>query len=243
MTDSSLPTTAIGKQAEVSFVIYWVIACAIGTAVGGTLGIMAGENIGFQLGGFINKLAGTPTEIHNTISSTIAGILNGSVSSAVIGFAQWLILRKYLARAGWWIPASMIGVTVGAALNSAGVAFIQMLLGGQTDALALLICGAILLSPFIGLLSAIPEWGVLQRQVWRSGWWIVARVVSMVFLTFIEIPMALLSFAVGGESGRLLCTTGSGLFSGLIFGVTTGLTLYWLFNHEAPSVPKFAMPS
>ena len=32
----------------------------------------------------------------------------GAVAGAVLSFAQWLVLRKAAARAGWWIPANML---------------------------------------------------------------------------------------------------------------------------------------
>mgnify|MGYP005843658689 CR=1 FL=1 len=37
----------------------------------------------------------------------------GVVAGAVLSFAQWLVLRKQVRRAGWWIPAHMLAWSVG----------------------------------------------------------------------------------------------------------------------------------
>jgi hypothetical protein len=37
----------------------------------------------------------------------------GAVAGAVLSFAQWLVLRKTVARAGWWVPANSLAWLVG----------------------------------------------------------------------------------------------------------------------------------
>jgi len=37
----------------------------------------------------------------------------GLVAGAVLSFAQWLVLRKHAARAGWWVPAHMLAWLIG----------------------------------------------------------------------------------------------------------------------------------
>lgn len=37
----------------------------------------------------------------------------GAVAGAVLSFAQWLVLRKRVARAGWWVPANALAWLVG----------------------------------------------------------------------------------------------------------------------------------
>jgi hypothetical protein len=44
------------------------------------------------------------------------GILAGPFLGAVLGVAQWLILRNELEFAGWWIPISIIAWTTGLTL-------------------------------------------------------------------------------------------------------------------------------
>lgn len=37
----------------------------------------------------------------------------GLVAGAVLSFAQWLVLRNHVRRAGWWMPANMLAWAVG----------------------------------------------------------------------------------------------------------------------------------
>lgn len=49
--------------------------------------------------------------------SIAAPILIGVVFGLLSGIMPWLILRRQLARAGWWIPAHMLGSLVGGAMG------------------------------------------------------------------------------------------------------------------------------
>jgi len=43
----------------------------------------------------------------------IRGALDGAVGGLMAGLTQWVILRKWVVQAGWWVLASLIGVTAG----------------------------------------------------------------------------------------------------------------------------------
>ncbi|MEO6458592.1 MAG: hypothetical protein ABIO92_10050, partial [Chloroflexia bacterium] len=45
---------------------------------------------------------------------TLITFLNGILLGLPLGFVQWIVLRRYVSEAAWWIPV----VAVGAALNS-----------------------------------------------------------------------------------------------------------------------------
>ncbi|MEO8252723.1 MAG: hypothetical protein ABI578_09655 [Chloroflexota bacterium] len=42
-----------------------------------------------------------------------AHALIGAIIGTAAGVAQWLILRRHVARAGWWVPANIVAWTVG----------------------------------------------------------------------------------------------------------------------------------
>jgi len=44
----------------------------------------------------------------------MAGLLLGSVFGVVSGILQWLILRRKVPRAGWWLLANLLGSLIGA---------------------------------------------------------------------------------------------------------------------------------
>ena len=51
----------------------------------------------------------------------------GLVGGAVLSFAQWLVLRKHVQRAGIWIPANMLAWMVGMPLIFWGIDLVQRL--------------------------------------------------------------------------------------------------------------------
>jgi hypothetical protein len=55
-----------------------------------------------------------------------AVFLIGSVFGVVSGILQWLILRRKLSRAGWWLLANMVGSLVGAIAFSIAIAIGEM---------------------------------------------------------------------------------------------------------------------
>jgi hypothetical protein len=50
-------------------------------------------------------------------------IVLGGLVGAVMGFAQWLVLRKYLAASAWWIPATFLAWVVVALLTPSSLGF------------------------------------------------------------------------------------------------------------------------
>jgi hypothetical protein len=54
----------------------------------------------------------------------VAGVVMASIFGVTSGFLQWLILRRKVPRAGWWLPANFLGSLVAAiAMPIAGVIF------------------------------------------------------------------------------------------------------------------------
>ena len=47
----------------------------------------------------------------------VAGVVSGAVGGAAIGILQWLVLRRQVSGAGWWVLASTMGWAVGSGLG------------------------------------------------------------------------------------------------------------------------------
>src|SRR5215472_11215736 len=88
--------TANRKRTHVgwSFWLQWVVATSVCGAVGGVL-ISACIGALGDLGG-------------NVVGNTASGL--------VAGIGQWLVLRQWLGRAGWWVPATAGGQLLAASL-------------------------------------------------------------------------------------------------------------------------------
>ena len=61
----------------------------------------------------VGGIVGNSIATRSANSWTMAGALVG----AGTGIMQWLILRRQISQAGWWIPATTIGQAVGLAIG------------------------------------------------------------------------------------------------------------------------------
>jgi hypothetical protein len=71
----------------------------------GLWGLASALGFGLAMGAVIAADAGE--------NYAMAGVLIGSVYGAAGGILHWLILRRHVARAGWWLLANMLGSWVG----------------------------------------------------------------------------------------------------------------------------------
>ena len=99
----------------------WILATGVAAVVADVIGSLATgavyNRIGQIEGGYLWSLA---------LSVLAAGLL--------VGFAQWLILRRLVARAGWWIPVSGLGLIVGWFVGAlVGTFVVRDLLGLTND--------------------------------------------------------------------------------------------------------------
>ena len=69
--------------------------------------------LGFPLGGL------AAAALVGGVTTVLDGILGGLATGAVIGLAQWLVLRHRLRLTSWWIGATAAGMGVGLALGIA----------------------------------------------------------------------------------------------------------------------------
>jgi hypothetical protein len=82
----------------------WVLASVVGGAVGGTGALVVADLMSAAVGtDFVTNL-----------------VFGGAFLGASLGVAQWLLLRRRFARAGWWIVASTVGLSLGLGLGRVG---------------------------------------------------------------------------------------------------------------------------
>ena len=86
--------------------------------------------------------------------------------SLITGVLQYGLLRQYLIRMGWWVPATFAGWLFGVLL----IAFPGWL--GWTES-SLNNLDLILL--LMGLAIGIAQWLLLRRRLPLAGWWIAAN--------------------------------------------------------------------
>ena len=135
---------------------------------------------------------------------------------------QWLVLRHWLPRAGWWILASAVGNFLGFFPISWGI----NRLGPSPYASPVAAFAAFLLS---GAVPGAAEWLVLRRWVWRAGWWVLARSIGSFGAIYV------FGFVTRGADVRFFL---GGLASGALSGAIAGLALMLLLRNPKKSEPS-----
>jgi hypothetical protein len=137
-----------------------------------------------------------------TLGWLVGLFLLGEVGiGASIGVAQWLVLRREVTNAGWWILVSAVAWLVGWELIAAG-----LFLAPGTDLISSLIVGALM-----GLVLGVGQWLLLRRWTYSASLWIPANLSAW-------------SVAFTG-------ILGGAIMAGVVAGAVTGLVLDLLLRY------------
>ena len=106
------------ERAQVAwgFAIWWVLASLVGGAVGFAVA-------GAVLGAVLEAVAAAG-------GFAMAAAVVMAVAGASLGIAQWLVLRRQVSRAGWWVLASTVGLAVGVLFSVAAGVIYAPITGG-----------------------------------------------------------------------------------------------------------------
>lgn len=152
---------------------------------------------------------GAAFAIFGPVNGIARGALAGFVAGAGIGIAQWVGLRHLVPVTAGWILASSIGLSAGLALGFAA-------LGTRTDAVALVLRGAL-----TGAVLGLGQWVLLRQNVTRAALWI---------------PAIALGWALGWTVTRAVGVdlakgwTVFGLSGAAVFAALSALALAWLLR-------------
>ena len=153
------------------------------------------------------------------VDSLGAALAGGLIVGAIIGAAEWFVLRR---RVPWlWIPATIVGMAVGlvagAALVDYGIGRGDLALMGVVNGLAVGTMQALVLARH--RIQGALWWAIANPPAWALGWVVSSYVISR------NIDER---FPIFGASGAL------------VFGLLTGLLLARLFR-AAPEVREPAV--
>ncbi len=165
--------------------LWWVLASTLGWSVGGVV---------------LRPVFGAIGPVFGLL---VGGLLVGAIGGAALGVSQWLVLRRQLARAGWWIVASTLGWAVGVVVFG--------LLGGTV--------------------AGVLQWLVLRQQIARAGWWIAASTVGWTIGPVIILFGGVISG--GSEVLVVLLVVLVWVIGGLVGGAITGAVLVWLLGQRS----------
>lgn len=196
------------------FGLRWVLLTAAGWIIGIPLGFVFVAVAGW--------IIGVP-EGSNSIILKL-GLDNAAAFIclvAVVGLMQWLALRRVVRRAGFWVPASIIGFTISSIIHG-----VVCYVWGYPDNLDHLPGTVVWAMAFVagGILAGVLQHHILQRQVSHSAWWVPASAVGWgLSVIGLGIPSFFLPY------GRPFIVLPLVLAS-VLLGIVTGGTLIWLLR-------------
>lgn len=125
--------------------------------------------LGFPAGGFLAEIVGR-------VDSPGPAIAGGAITGAILGFAQWLGMRRTGPSPIAWIVATAVGFAAGLGLGAAAAGYHT-----NTGALATqgAICGAVIGATQAAVLfrqlgRIVLAWPVVLAGLWALGWTITA---------------------------------------------------------------------
>jgi hypothetical protein len=225
-TLSTIAAPALGLHWAWSLWSRWVLANLVGEFVG--LGIAGG------LGAGVTPVLDNVTGIGTLIVMTTALVMAATVEGAIVGLAQWWVLRPYLPdlSSRVWVQATILGAigawVLGMTLGTLAGDFI-----GLGESTAALLFGAAL-GPVVGALLGGAQWLALRHHVPRAGWWVLANALAW------TAGMAVIFAATGiaQESTPVavvaIAWAVSGVLAGVVVAAIHGLVLVWLLRANAP---------
>jgi hypothetical protein len=177
----------------------------------------------------------------------LPGAVIGLVAlGAIVGLAQWLVLRLAIPAAGWWVLATAGGIAAGVALTWAFLWLVARLLGpngllglvlsGTAPSLVIAVAGAVV-GILVGAAAGMGQSKALPWRITDVGWWVLASTLGGALDGAL---VGNLLWALGGAglvqstlhpSTPLFAAVGMGLLAALVGplkGIATGIALLWL---------------
>ena len=150
------------------------------------------------------------------------GLLGALTLGALIGLAQWLLLRRYLPQSGWWILATAIGYAIPLEFSTLSPLRDPPWLGGLVTFV------------LFGLALGVAQWLVLRRRMLQSEWWVAFTLLGWL------LAFALTSIAYATD----LYFEPFDLLSAFIVPIgTSGIGMVWLLRRMDETMKSAATSS
>lgn len=212
---------ALRSQADQHLWLRWTVATALGELVGFSVPTLIGIAAVWALAPLGHLLA--------DILQVGIMVLAGAAEGAILGWAQWLVLRHafppmrrrawVLATTGGAVVAWFIGGTLGTFANISGFAP------------AALVAGAVVLVLVLGTVIGAAQWFVLRRYVARAAWWIPANTLAWSLGLVTGLGGPALIQETTPVVVAVLIGVASGVAMGVLSGAVTGIALVWLLRN------------
>jgi hypothetical protein len=195
------------------FGLLWGLLSSIGNVVGLILAFLV-------LGIFAMASGDTPPQAADSlptlglIPSALIVSLIPAAAGLALGAAQWLMLRKQISGAGWWVAVTALGfalpIIMGIVLDTSPV---NLGLSDMSDVAFGAVVGFSL-----GITVGVAQWLMLRRQMAQAGWWVPASTLGFCGM----------AAGIGFESSH----PGASFLGLIAYGGITGLVMVWLLRRS-----------
>jgi uncharacterized membrane-anchored protein len=185
------------KQTTHGFWLWWLLATLIGIAVG-----------------MVIVFLGLSALLNNS-SQVVYGVVIGGVFGTTVGMSQWVVLRRYFDRVGWWILLTIVGWVVFWVLNIMNLLVPAKRIAFIPDLLNLAILGIIL---------GVLQWLLLRQKIQSAGWWVLANIVGTILGSLFADAI---NTALQSDSPIDFLT------SSIIWAIITGVSMMWLIKQSS----------
>jgi hypothetical protein len=151
----------------------------------------------------------------NVLDLGLAQIAVPVLAGTVIGFAQWLVLRRYVTASTEWEWTEGISWAAGYIL---GLLLIQVL----PSSIFVVFIGYFL----FGVIVALLQWPVLRREIPQAFTWLIASAIAWAIGYWVS--QAVLTLFTDPLIDPVVGTAVIAITSGLVAGAITGLALIWI---------------
>jgi hypothetical protein len=152
----------------------------------------------------------------NSIDLGLARVIVPIITGILLGVAQWLVLRPYVARSYDWVLNHAVGWVVGFTL---GLFIVQLL--SRTPV------GMLIGFMASGALVAVFQYPTLRREIPHLAPWLLANVVGWTLGAYLS-QLALGLFVKGSAPTTFTSVLVSVGITGLVAGAITALALIWI---------------
>jgi hypothetical protein len=198
--------TVARKQVGLGFWLQWVVA----------------STLAFSLNATAIRVMGRALDETGSFSIGIALYgLTLAVVAFLPGSLQWVILHRWVPRAGWWVLLSGLGSFLGFLAIGLGMNLAIGVAGGEAGSAYVMFPGFGVAFAFAGALAGTIQWIILRRWVPRAGWWVLISSVS-----WAAAGLAYVLLTRGNDVGIPI----GGAVSGALSGGITGLGVVWLLR-------------
>lgn len=214
----------------------WLVANFVGFAVGGALF------------GAVVRLLGQPyfgvtmSAIEAAYVQARSTGVSGLIFGAVVGTAQWLVLRRTL-RAGWWMPATCVGLGLAGVVSGFNAGGSMSTIGPDAGPVPPLLA-VVVIPPLLVLLLGFVQWLLLRREFDRAVWWLLINVGGLIAGFSVGLVVAkMVPWLKPTDFPSAQAVGLVGAVAGLVYGGVTWPFLAQLHRRPAPSSSSTARAS